>query len=158
MTIDAFPPATITDLAALSPTATFITLWWIAPGDNGTLGTAAGYVVKYSTSGPITASNWATATTYTQSWTPLSANDIQIETVTGLNPNTTYWFAVEAYDKAGNYGGVSNSPSGTTTAGSSLLGLNTGTLLMIGGGASVVIAVVLVAVVLSKRKNPTTNT
>jgi hypothetical protein len=32
-----------------------------------------------------------------------------------LSPATSYWFAIKAYDGAPNYGGVSNSPTGTTT-------------------------------------------
>jgi hypothetical protein len=115
MTADAFPPAAIIDLATGNPTATSVTLTWTAPGDNETLGTAAGYIVKYSTSSQITASNWASATTYTQTWMPLSAGSTEIHIVSGLSNASRYWFAVEAYDTVPNYGGVSNSPSGVTS-------------------------------------------
>jgi hypothetical protein len=120
VTLDAFPPAKITDLAASGPTVNSITLTWTAPGNNGTLGNAAGYIVKYSTSGQVTQSNWASATTYTQSWTPLAAGQTETHMITGLSSGTTYWFAVVAYDSAWphNYGGVSNSPSATTTTSS----------------------------------------
>jgi uncharacterized delta-60 repeat protein len=111
---DETPPATITDLAASAPTSTSIKLNWTAPGDDGNAGNATGYVVKYSTLGPINASNWASATTYTQSWVPLAAGQNETHVITGLNSNTTYWFAVETYDAAHNYAGVSNSPSATT--------------------------------------------
>jgi hypothetical protein len=154
MTADAFPPATITSLATSNPTDTSITLTWIAPGDNGTLGTTTGYIVKYSTSGPIDASNWNSATTYTQSWTPLPAGNTETKMVSGLNSSTQYWFAIKAYDKIPNYGGTSNSPSGTTIGTSTFAGSNAGTLLMIGGGAAAVVVVLVALVLFKKKRNP----
>jgi uncharacterized delta-60 repeat protein len=114
-TLDAFAPATITDLATSNPTTGNITLTWTAPGDNGTLGTVAGYIVKYSTSGVIDASNWDSATTFTSSFTAKAAGSTETHVVTGLETDTMYWFAVEAYDEASNYGGISNSPSRSTS-------------------------------------------
>jgi uncharacterized delta-60 repeat protein len=113
-TLDAFPPAAITDLATSSPTTGSVTLTWTALGGNGTLGSAIGYVVKYSASGPITDATWSSATLYTQLWTPLTAGSTETHVVTGLNNDTSYWFAIKAYDQAHNYGGASNSPSATT--------------------------------------------
>lgn len=112
---DTSSPATVIDLATSSPTADSISLTWTAPGDNGMVGNATGYVVKYSTTGPISASGWDSATTYTQSWTPAKNGTIEMRTITGLASATTYWFAVKAYDKVPNYSGISNSPSGSTS-------------------------------------------
>nr|MDO8100500.1 PQQ-binding-like beta-propeller repeat protein [Candidatus Njordarchaeota archaeon] len=112
---DITPPATVTDLVAGSPTNTSVTLAWTAPGDDGMIGNATGYVVKYSTSGPITDGNWGSATTYTQLWTPAKNGTTETYVITGLNPDTTYWFAVKAYDEASNLGGASNSSNATTT-------------------------------------------
>jgi hypothetical protein len=39
---------------------------------------------------------------------------METHAVTGLSPQTQYWFAVKAYDEAHNYGSVSNSPRLTT--------------------------------------------
>ena len=111
---DTIPPATITDLAASRPTYTSMNLTWTAPGDDGMNGKATGYIVKYSTIGDITASNWSSATTYAQSWTPTKNGTKETHIITDLRPATTYWFAIEAYDALPNYGGVSNSPSNTT--------------------------------------------
>jgi outer membrane protein assembly factor BamB len=111
---DTAPPATITDLAASSPTNSSIILTWIAPGDDGMKGKAMGYLLKYSASGQITGSNWSAATTYAQSWVPAKNGTSETHSITGLSPETTYWFAIEAYDKAVNYGDISNSPSATT--------------------------------------------
>jgi hypothetical protein len=110
------PPAAITDLTTSSPTDTSITLTWTAPGDDGVNGNASGYVVKYSTSGSITDADWDSATTYTQSWTPAKNGTTETHVITGLSNGVTYWFAIKAYDDAlpSNYGGVSNSASGTT--------------------------------------------
>jgi chitodextrinase len=111
---DTTPPANITNLNAGNPTATSITLSWTAPGDNGMSGNATGYVVKYSTSGVINSGNWLSATTYTQNWTPAKNGTTETHNITGLSGDTTYWFAIEAYDKVPNYSGVSNSPSAKT--------------------------------------------
>jgi uncharacterized delta-60 repeat protein len=149
-TPDTVPPATITDLAAGHPTNTTITLTWTAPGDDGMKGNATGYVMKYSAIGRITASNWSSATTYNQTWTPAKNGTTEIYNVTGLTPGTKYWFAVEAYDEVPNYGSVSNSPNATTTAQGIPVLIIVGVI-----GAVVVVGVVLVAIVLIKRKKPT---
>ena len=113
---DTTPPATITLFLTDSPTSTSVALTWVAPGDDGYTGNASGYVVKYSTTGPIDSGNWNSASIYIQSWVPLRNNTVETHTLTGLTPGTTYWFAVEAYDDVPNYGAVSNSPSATTKA------------------------------------------
>jgi len=112
--IDTTPPAAITDLSTSNITNDSITLSWTTPGDDGDTGTAFGYIIKYSTSGPITDSNWTSATTYPQSWTPLSAGNTEIKIVSGLSQGAQYWFAIKAYDDVSNYAEVSNSPNGTT--------------------------------------------
>jgi hypothetical protein len=148
-TVDAFPPATITNLAASNPTNTSIMLTWTAPGDNGTLGTATGYIVKYSTSGQITASNWASAATFDQSWAPLAGGSAETHVITGLSPDTTYWIAIKAYDKVPNYGAVSNSVSATTTAQGG--GLPVILVAAVGIVAVVAVGVVIAAVKMKKK-------
>jgi parallel beta-helix repeat protein len=112
---DATPPEDITDLTVTDTTVDSATLQWTSPGDDDDTGTASGYEVRYSEEGPITDSmDWASATEYTQAWVPLDAGLLEIHTITGLDPDTTYWFAIKAYDEIPNYSGISNSPSGTT--------------------------------------------
>jgi len=65
--VDTVRPATINSLAVGGVTDTSVTLTWIAPGNNGNSGSATGYWVKYSATGAINASNWDSATNYTQS-------------------------------------------------------------------------------------------
>jgi len=111
---DDIPPGKINDLTITAYSYNSATLRWTAPGDDGYNGTAFGYVVKYSTSGEINESNWDDACTYDQSWDPKSNGSTEIHTVYGLQSNTTYWFAIKAYDEVYNYGNVSNSPCCTT--------------------------------------------
>ena len=111
---DCGPPAAVTDMTAGNPLWNSLTLKWTAPGDDGHVGTPAGYVVKYSRTGSINKWNWANSTTYVQSWVPLTANSPESRVITGLSPNTKYWFAIKAYDELQKYGNISNSPSGAT--------------------------------------------
>jgi uncharacterized delta-60 repeat protein len=111
---DTIPPGTIGDLSADNVTEHSITLTWTAPGDDYYWGNATGYVVRYSTSGPITDANWESATDYTQSWTPQPQGETETHVVSGFMSDTMYWFAVKAYDEVPNYGNVSNSPHETT--------------------------------------------
>ncbi len=114
-TSDTVAPAAVTNLATSSPTTSSITLTWTAPGDNGSTGTATTYDIRYSTS-TINAGNWASATQVTGEPAPLVAGTNQNMVITGLNPNTTYYFAIETADEVPNWSGLSNVPSGTTAA------------------------------------------
>ncbi len=114
-TVDSVAPAAVSNLATSSPTNNSITLTWTAPGDNGSSGTATTYDIRYSTS-TITAGNWGSATQVTGEPAPLAAGNNQSMTITGLSPSTTYYFAIETADEVPNWSGLSNVPSGTTTA------------------------------------------
>jgi len=105
--VDQTPPARITDLAVDSRGPTSITLSWTAPGDDGNMGQADSYTVKYSTS-PITLATWASATTVSQNITPKEAGGDETITITGLQKNRRYFFAVRAEDEEGNISGLSN--------------------------------------------------
>jgi parallel beta-helix repeat protein len=111
---DTTAPAAISDLTTSNPTENSVILNWTAPGDDGNTGTASGYIVKYSTSGPINDSNWDSASTYAQSWTPVTAGSKETRVVSGLDPDTQYWFAIKAYDEIPNYGYISNNASEKT--------------------------------------------
>ncbi len=112
---DTTPPAAVTNLATSSPTSSSITLTWTAPGDDGSTGTATTYDIRYSTS-TITSGNWASATQVSGEPAPLAAGNNQSMVITGLNPSTTYYFAIETADEVPNWSALSNVPSGTTTA------------------------------------------
>ncbi len=103
---DSVAPAAISDLAASQGTAMgTIDISWTAPGDDGMTGTASGYVVKYSQS-QITDANFDAASTYSQSWTPKAAGQIESYTLSNLSAGTLYYVAVKAYDdNPAKYGG-----------------------------------------------------
>jgi chitodextrinase len=90
-------------------------LTWTASGDDSLTGTAAQYDLRYSTA-LITAANYASATQVTGEPTPGAPGASQSQTVTGLQPSTTYWFAIKTADDAGNWSILSNVVSKTTSA------------------------------------------
>ena len=111
---DTTPPAAITDLSIPSVGNGAITLRWTAPGDDGTTGIATSYVMKFSTAGSVTESNWSSATPFSGSFeSPVSPGTIQSIPIYGLSPGTSYWFAIKTSDEAGNYS-FSNSPMGVS--------------------------------------------
>ncbi len=112
---DTTPPAAVTNLACGSAGRTSMPLTWTAPGNDGSTGEATGYDLRYSTS-TITAGNFSSATQVANVPTPRPAGGAESFTVTGLTPSTTYYFAIKAYDDAGNYGAISNVPSKVTMA------------------------------------------
>jgi len=110
---DTTPPANISNLSASNIAQTSLQLNWTAPGNDGNVGTAASYDIRYSTS-TITLSNWASAIQVTGEPTPLLAGTAQSMTISGLSSITTYYFAIRTTDAAGNISGLSNVVSATT--------------------------------------------
>jgi hypothetical protein len=107
-------PAAVTGMYVNNVTASSIRLIWTAPGDDSLTGTATQYDIRYSTAA-ITAANWASATQATGEPTPHIAGTSETFTVTGLNPNTAYYFAVKTGDEVPNWSGLSNIATGTTS-------------------------------------------
>lgn len=99
-------------LPAVSEAAS-VTLRWTASGDDGSVGTAAQYDVRYSTAS-ITGGNYASATQATGEPAPKAAGQAEQFTITNLAANTTYYFAVKSADEAANWSGLSNVVSITT--------------------------------------------
>jgi uncharacterized protein (TIGR02145 family) len=115
---DPTPPAAVTNLATSNPTSSSIKLTWTAPGDDGDSGTASQYDIRYSTSN-ITPSDWNSATQCGDEPTPKVAGSSESYTVTGLTPDTKYYFAMKTADEVPNWSGLSNVPSGKTEPGDS---------------------------------------
>lgn len=97
---DTTPPDAVTDLDTLSCSASTISLTWTAPGDDGSLGTATSYDVRYSTSA-ATLSAWSGAT-QASPHAPSGAGDPDSLTIANLSPNTTYYFAIRTSDEVPN--------------------------------------------------------
>lgn len=106
-TSDTTKPAAIVDLSASDPTPFSITLTWTSPGDDGNTGTAASYDIRYSTS-TITGTDWRLATKVSGEPSPLIAGSSQSMIVSGLLPDTAYYFAVKTADEAKNISKLSN--------------------------------------------------
>ena len=94
-------------------TPTSVEVEWTNPGDDGLTGTASQFDLRYSTAA-ITSANFASATRWVATPIPTASGTLQSTTVTGLLPNTTYWFAIKAADEVPNWSTISNVMSFTT--------------------------------------------
>jgi hypothetical protein len=107
---DSVAPSAVTNLTAGTGTSSgTVDLTWIAPGDDGSVGTASTYIVRYHTE-PITETNWASATNVSGEPAPSPAGSFESMTVSGLPPGLRFHFALKAQDEVPNISGVSNSP------------------------------------------------
>jgi len=114
---DVTPPTAITDLTLSGPTTSSLTLFWTAPGDDGTVGTASLYDIRYSTAPITTAADFSIASLVSgEPIPPSAAGTVQNMTVTGLSANTLYYFAMKTQDEVPNVSTVSNAPSLSTSA------------------------------------------
>jgi subtilisin family serine protease/PKD repeat protein len=110
---DTTPPAPVADLTAQAVSAGSVTLGWTAPGDDGTIGSATAYDLRYSTA-PIDDGNFAGATPVANLLKPSPAGTAQTLEVSGLAPGTQYYFALKSIDDVGNASGLSNVASAAT--------------------------------------------
>ena len=113
--VDTTAPSAVSNLSASNIAQTSLDLAWVAPGDDGSTGTASSYDIRYSASA-ITASNWDSAIQLTGEPLPLAAGNSQSYTVVGLSSNTAYYFAIKTTDAAGNISNISNIVAITTQA------------------------------------------
>lgn len=115
-TTDSVAPDALSTLSVVSTSTDNTILRWTEVSDNGGAsgsGNVTSYTVKYSTS-LITESNFASATTFSNSWTAQSPNTTHQEVVTGLSAGTGYYFAIKVCDSVSNCSAISNVISGTT--------------------------------------------
>ncbi len=115
---DPLAPSPVNDLAVVDSGLTTVELTWTATDDDGLgLKPASTYDVRYSTS-PINDANWASATPAKGEPAPALPGSSEIFVVRGLDPNTTYHFALKVLDNVGNESELSTpSVSATTTSG-----------------------------------------
>ncbi len=110
---DETPPEAITDLATGASTSNLITLNWTAPYDS-TLGGVIGYDIRHSTSPILNEDDFNNAAQSYYGGNSDSAGTAKTFTVTGLEPETMYYFAVKALDIWSNASPMSNATDGTT--------------------------------------------
>jgi len=84
-----------------------VTLEWTAPGDDGYVGVATRYDLRYALA-PITPQNFDHGTPAPAIPRPAVAGVRQHARVSGLEPNRVYYFALKAIDDAGNWSLLSN--------------------------------------------------
>ncbi|XXF76680.1 lamin tail domain-containing protein [Myxococcaceae bacterium GXIMD 01537] len=111
--VDNVAPGAVS-LSVSVTTFTTVALAWTATGDDGNLGMATSYDLRYSTS-PITTDaefNAASSGSIAMG-TPQAPGSAETATVMSLNSVTTYYFALKVGDGAGNWSAMA-STSGTT--------------------------------------------
>jgi hypothetical protein len=112
--VDDTPPGTVTDLQVSSSGVRWLELRWTAPGNDGNIGTAKNYDVRYSPSPILTEIEWNAAIKVTNEPSPKPAGSTQTFRVGGLRENTMYWFALKTTDGA-YWSDLSNIVAGETT-------------------------------------------
>lgn len=106
-TEDITPPARVADLVMTAVDSTSVELAWTAPGDDGLEGLVESYDVRYSTWDQVLL-QWEQSQQAGGEPTPTEGGTRQSMTIEGLLPGTTYHFAIESVDDAGNASAISN--------------------------------------------------
>ncbi|HWR83202.1 MAG TPA: hypothetical protein VN285_07860 [Candidatus Deferrimicrobium sp.] len=83
-----------------------VTLAWIAPGDDGYIGTAAVYDLRWA-SFLIDNATWQYATRVEGEPVPRRAGSVEIMTIDGLPQQQWHYFALKTADEAGNWSKLS---------------------------------------------------
>ncbi|MDD5251524.1 MAG: hypothetical protein PHT12_02725, partial [Patescibacteria group bacterium] len=109
--LDVTPPAAVNNLTLYNPTSSSLDLMWRAPGDDGSVGTAALYDIRYSTTPFSTAADFDNATQVSGEPTPSVADTMETMTVSGLAADTHYYFAMKTQDEVPNTSAISTLPS-----------------------------------------------
>jgi hypothetical protein len=100
------PPAPVTDLSARLENGK-IALRWTAPGDDGTVGTASRYFVRYNQT-PLASENWQAALDVEGEPEPAPAGTAESMQVAASLAAGTYHFGIISQDDAGNVSLLSN--------------------------------------------------
>jgi len=104
---DQTAPSAITDLTGIPKGSIEAELSWTAPGDDGSVGLASDYEIRYNTN-TINESNWASSTKIDSALVAKIAGTKQKFIVTGLTGGLTYSIAIKTRDESGNVSPISN--------------------------------------------------
>ncbi len=110
---DSIPPGPIVGLEVVGAGIDHLDLSWIAPGDDGDLGQAERYEVRYSTE-PILEADWDRAVRVQPDPACAEAGTEEWLRVEGLLPSTPYHFTLRAIDASGNLGPICPCVRGVT--------------------------------------------
>lgn len=97
-------------ITAADTLAASMALVWTAPGDDGTVGRASRYELRYW-SAPITTANYASTWRVNGLLPPKPAGATESFAVPNLVPGRKYYFALKTMDDAGNWSPISNTVS-----------------------------------------------
>jgi formylglycine-generating enzyme required for sulfatase activity/phosphodiesterase/alkaline phosphatase D-like protein len=104
-TVDVTPPASITTLVVSCVNDGNAVLTWKSTGDDGNVGTASWYDLRYST---VSGASYELMTRVIGVPAPKTAGSDETYTVHNLLPNTTYYFLLKIGDEVINWSDVSN--------------------------------------------------
>ena len=104
---DIVAPAAVNDLGVIDYNDTYMRISWTAPGDDGSVGTAAEYDIRYSTA-LIDESNFGSATVAPNIPTPQASGSYQVLDIGSLVAGTTYYVAMKTRDESNNWSPLSN--------------------------------------------------
>jgi subtilisin family serine protease/sugar lactone lactonase YvrE len=110
---DTTPPGPIADLRVSAALSNGAVLAWTATGDDGADGVATAYDVRVATT-PIDADSFEDAARFPVGRPPAPSGSAETLEIDGLEPSTTYFFAIEAKDEWGNRGSFGGSVQATT--------------------------------------------
>jgi len=128
---DSIPPAVVLDLVAETVTPSTILLTWTASGDDGRRGRASAYDIRHSFRPRMDPSGgyWDSATPISHEILPSPTGRGDCLLVTGLEPDTLYYFGVRTADDIPNWSGVSNVADARTHMQTTVWGFYNGELL-----------------------------
>lgn len=104
---DTVPPRSVSDLSGRLTAIDAVELSFTAPGDDGSVGTAHAYDLRYASSPDSLQSGWERATPVPTGPPRLAGNREKVA-VDSLSTHTTFYFAVRASDEAGLWSDLSN--------------------------------------------------
>ncbi len=113
---DTNSPMAVIDLnASAGNSRGTISLSWTAPGDDESVGTSTEYIIKYATS-TIASSTWDSAIDISGEPAPLVASSSESMTISDLEINQTYYFALKSKDESDNLSEISNITNASPSA------------------------------------------
>ena len=111
--VDEKPPAKISDLSVIRTGTAVVELQWTATGDDSLTGQITSYDLRYATF-PIEDYNFNQAVYVDLIQSPSSPQTVENTFVSGLQPNTNYYFAIKAVDDNNNNSEISTTVQTTT--------------------------------------------
>ncbi len=88
------------ETVAIAPTS--VTLRFVAPGDDGLIGSVAGYEIRYVANGDLTEDTFEQGLPIATNVVPVAPGGLQVVELAGLLPETDYSIGIRAFDDCRN--------------------------------------------------------